>query len=223
MGAVPQRRWWRRRGVLATAAVVAVAGVVFVLVWFEPQAVFLDDRVDEAFPGAAAGATEDPPAPEDAPAPEDTAESASSVADAPPPSDDAPPPAGPDEASSPAEGVAPPEGPVELASGDFVGRSRYNASGTATVYEVDGRRVLRFEGFEADNGPDLVVWLARAGGAAPDEELEADFVDLGELTGNIGDQNYELPDDVDVDEYGSVVIWCRRFAVGFATADLTAA
>ncbi len=38
--------------------------------------------------------------------------------------------------------------------------------------------------------------------------------------GNIGDQNYDLPDDLDLNVYRSVVIWCKRFGVNFAVAPL---
>jgi hypothetical protein len=40
------------------------------------------------------------------------------------------------------------------------------------------------------------------------------------LTGNIGSQNYEIPADVDLDIYNTVVIWCVRFGVAFNAADL---
>jgi hypothetical protein len=45
-------------------------------------------------------------------------------------------------------------------------------------------------------------------------------VDLGDLRGNIGRQNYEIPDDVDLDAYDTVVIWCERFTTSFGAADL---
>jgi hypothetical protein len=41
------------------------------------------------------------------------------------------------------------------------------------------------------------------------------------LSGNIGNQNYVIPADVDLDRYDSVVIWCRRFTTSFGVADLT--
>jgi hypothetical protein len=35
------------------------------------------------------------------------------------------------------------------------------------------------------------------------------FVDLGALKGNLGNQNYVIPDAVDLSRYRSAVIWCR--------------
>lgn len=101
---------------------------------------------------------------------------------------------------------------VTLLSGDFAGLSRYNIEGQAKVLN-DGseQRFLRFENFSSDNGPDLKVYLRADNG---------DFVSLGDLKGNIGDQNYEIPADVDLDVFNTVDIWCERFGVGFGLAPL---
>lgn len=82
------------------------------------------------------------------------------------------------------------------------------------------QRFLRFEDFETDNGPDLNVYLTTADADDDEGLFDDDFVDLGNLKGNIGSQNYELPPDVDLERYDTVVIWCVRFAVAFGAADL---
>ena len=74
------------------------------------------------------------------------------------------------------------------------------------------QRFLRFEEFATDNGPDLNVYLRAEDG---------DFVDLGDLKGNIGDQNYEIPVGVDLDVHNKVEIWCVRFGVEFGSASLS--
>ncbi len=101
---------------------------------------------------------------------------------------------------------------VTLFSGDFSGNSRYEINGDALVLN-DGseQRFLRFENFESSNGPDLKVYLRADDG---------DFVSLGDLKGNIGDQNYEIPTDVDLENFSTVEIWCERFGVGFGQAPL---
>lgn len=113
--------------------------------------------------------------------------------------------------------VAPVE-PVQVSSGEFVGID-HRASGTAAVYERDGRYVLRFEhDTDIQNGPDLYVWLLPTRsyeGGTPGE-----YIDLGFLQGTVGGQNYELPDQFDSDVHRAVLIWCLRFAVPFATAPL---
>lgn len=100
-------------------------------------------------------------------------------------------------------------------SASFAGESRYTIDGTASVLN-DGseQRFLRFEDFSSDNGPDLKVYLRAENG---------DFVSLGELKGNIGDQNYEIPVDVDLTEFSTIQIWCERFGVNFGSAELMAA
>jgi hypothetical protein len=105
------------------------------------------------------------------------------------------------------------DGIVTVATGNFTGTSRYDVSGDALVLN-DGteQRFLRLENFESSNGPDLNVYLRADDGS---------FVDLGDLKGNIGDQNYEIPVDVDLAVHDKVEIWCVRFGVEFGNAFLT--
>ena len=111
---------------------------------------------------------------------------------------------------------------VTLIEGSFVDRS-HPGSGLAKVLN-DGteQRFLRFEDFETDNGPDLFVYLTRADAVADAGAfgIDGDFVDLGRLKGNVGEQNYEIPIDVDLSEFDTVVVWCKRFSVAFTAADL---
>ena len=111
---------------------------------------------------------------------------------------------------------------VKLIEGSFVDRS-HPGSGLAKVLN-DGteQRFLHFEDFETDNGSDLFVYLTRAdaGADAGAFGIEGDFVDLGRLKGNVGEQNYEIPIDVDLSEFDTVVVWCKRFSVAFTAADL---
>ena len=43
----------------------------------------------------------------------------------------------------------------------------------------------------------------------------ATYLDLGSIKGNHGEQNYAVPAGTDIGRYRSVVIWCKRFSVGF--------
>jgi len=45
-------------------------------------------------------------------------------------------------------------------------------------------------------------------------------LDLGSLKGNVGNQNYEIPADADVNALFSVVIYCSPFHVVFSVAPL---
>jgi hypothetical protein len=109
-----------------------------------------------------------------------------------------------------------------VAQGRFHGVS-HETKGLATIHHLaDGKRVLRFTEFETSNGPDVQVYLIAAPDANDNETVtKAGFIRLGALKGNIGDQNYDVPADVDLNTYRAVTVWCRRFGVNFATAPLT--
>jgi len=83
---------------------------------------------------------------------------------------------------------------------------------------------LRLTEFATSNGPDVHVYLVAAGDVQDNATVKtAGFVDLGSIKGNVGDQNYDVPADVDLAKYRAVTIWCRRFAVNFGTAPLAVA
>ena len=115
------------------------------------------------------------------------------------------------------------KGSKVVAKGDFHNADKAG-KGTATVYEVaDGKRVLRLSNFQTDNGPDLHVRLIAADDAKDTDSVKkAEFVELAKLKGNKGNQNYDLPEDLDLKKYKVVSIWCNRFSVNFAAAPLTA-
>jgi hypothetical protein len=113
--------------------------------------------------------------------------------------------------------------PAVLLSGQFHS-VHHETTGTATVHDIGGQRLLRFTGFKTSNGPDVRVYLVAAPDAADNESVtKAGFVELGKLKGTEGDQNYEIPAGLDLTQYRAVTIWCRRFSVNFATAPLTPA
>jgi hypothetical protein len=111
-----------------------------------------------------------------------------------------------------------------LAAGDFHGVA-HATHGTATIFQMpSGSRLLRLTNFETSNGPDVRVYLIAANDANDSDTVtNTGFVELGSLKGNIGDQNYEIPAAVDLAKYQAVTIWCKRFAVNFATAPLAKA
>jgi hypothetical protein len=113
--------------------------------------------------------------------------------------------------------------PVVVSMGEFH-KGSHETKGTATIFTYpDGRRVLRLTNFETSNGPDVQLYLVKANDAMDNESVtKAGFVHLGALKGNIGDQNYDVPADVDLSTHKAVTVWCRRFGVNFGTAPLTA-
>lgn len=187
-----RRRLWTVLGVL-----IAVAVVIGLLV-FEPWKLFVDQRVNEALPTASSSGQPASPAPGGSATP-----------------------ATPGTGGNPAPMAA----PTVLATGNFVSQE-HETKGTATILRLaDGQRILRLTDFETSNGPDLQVWLT-------DQPVQTDnegwflfddgrHTSLGGLKGNIGDQNYPIPADVNLADYRSVSIWCDRFSVSFGAAELT--
>ncbi len=108
--------------------------------------------------------------------------------------------------------------PVLEVEGAFSGADSFHKSeGSARVFTLpDGSKLLRLEDFSVTNGPALSVYLVQDKNGDP----SSGFVSLGELKGNMGNQNYEIPAGTDVSEYGSVIVHCVPFNVTFAIAPL---
>ena len=103
-----------------------------------------------------------------------------------------------------------------LLIGSFVGVGDgiHDAQGVAKVIPIDGGGdVLRLEDLVVTNGPDLYVYLST-------DKSASNFVNLGRLKANIGNQNYPIPDGTDMTKYDTVLIWCRTFSVLFGSAEL---
>jgi hypothetical protein len=103
--------------------------------------------------------------------------------------------------------------------GSFAGAGDgiHNAEGIVkVVYLEGGSDVLRLEELKVTNGPDLYVYLAA-------DKQASDFVDLGRLKANNGNQNYDIPEGTDLSKYDTVLVWCKQFSVLFGSAELTPA
>jgi hypothetical protein len=178
----PGRRWplgrLVRRHRYLIAAFIGAGLLIFVLVWFQPQKLFLNKTVNESAPGVILTA-----------------------------------PAGETNRN------ATPDLQV-LRSGSF--RSLEHATtGTAVVLRrAAGGLTLRLEHLSTSNGPDLRVYLSHVPASSDLHAYRTGFIDLGALKGNRGNQNYAIPAGTDLSAFKSAVIWCRRFAVGFAVAPL---
>lgn len=206
------RRNWK---IVAPASIAGVGLLAWLAIgFFGVHTLFFDRTVDEAGPvfTSGAGATEPveelafaapaEPADASATAPEPAAETPSDNV-----TDNAP--ETPADTSTDASADV-----VTVVDGEFEGRAHPTSGQAVVLTDGTDQRFLRFENFETDNGPDLNVYLAPGG------DVSQGFVDLGDLKGNIGTQNYEIPPDVDLDVFDTVVIWCVRFSVSFGEAGL---
>jgi hypothetical protein len=116
--------------------------------------------------------------------------------------------------------TAPPGAPTATVVATGMWQSlRHDTRGDVAIVDVDGDRTLVFRDLDSDNGPDLYVYLSPAE-PSDDADFLAGATKVGGLKGNIGTQVYELPPDLDLSAYRSVVIWCDRFSVPFGAAAL---
>ena len=157
---------------VGSGVAIGVALAIFVAWWFQPQKLFLNTDVQEAF----------------------------------------------DEPTITATGTAATS--MTLASGSWRPLEHDTTGKVRLVRQADGSVVVRFDDLDTSNGPDLRVYLSKLPPNLGWRDYGRQYVELGKLKGNRGDQNYSVPSNLQLDEFQSVVIWCVRFAVGFAVAPL---
>ena len=105
-----------------------------------------------------------------------------------------------------------------ILTGSFIGAGDgfHNAEGLARVVPLgDGSTILRLENFKSTNGPNVHLYLAT-------DKDASNFIDLGRLKANNGNQNYNIPHGTDLAKYNMVLIWCKDFSVLFGSAQLRA-
>jgi Electron transfer DM13 len=104
----------------------------------------------------------------------------------------------------------------KIMTGYFIGAGDgfHNAEGSAKVIPLgDGNTILRLENFKSTNGPNVHLYLAT-------DKSASNFIDLGKLKANNGNQNYNIPHGTDLAKYSMALIWCKDFSVLFGSAQL---
>src|SRR5689334_7969590 len=100
--------------------------------------------------------------------------------------------------------------------GSFIGAGDgfHNAEGLVRVIPLgDGHTILRLENFNSTDGPNVHLYLAT-------DKTVSNFIDLGRLKANNGNQNYNLPYGSNLAKYNMALIWCKDFSVLFGSAQL---
>jgi len=113
--------------------------------------------------------------------------------------------------------------PKVLANGRFH-QVAHKGEGVAAIVQLrNGRRLLRLTDFRTADKPDLSVVLISAPDAFENQTiLKSKAFVLGQLQNATGDQEYEVPADLDLASYGAITIWNRKYSVNFTTAPLQA-
>ena len=105
-------------------------------------------------------------------------------------------------------------------SGNFVSVD-HPTQGQVNIIEDNGAKYLEISSnFKTDRGPNLRVILHNSSTVEPKVQ-PGEYLNLGELQAFQGSQRYQLPQNLDLNEYQSVAIWCEEFNVTFGYATLS--
>jgi hypothetical protein len=114
-----------------------------------------------------------------------------------------------------------------LRSGKFVD-GEHSTQGNVRIIKQNNQRLLELDKTftTSTSGPDLVVILHRLadviGSTTPPAYpiKEGDYVLLAPLKSYNGTQSYLIPASLNLDDFKSAAIWCRRFNATFGAATL---
>lgn len=100
--------------------------------------------------------------------------------------------------------------------GDFEALNGKETRGSATLKALDEDMLeLMFSSdFSLTDGPGLYVFLSE------EEYVTQNAINLGDFISPTGEQTYNIPDGVSLDDYSHVVVYCVPFSVIFAYAEL---
>ena len=104
----------------------------------------------------------------------------------------------------------------KIKTGYFIGAGDgfHNTEGLAKIIPLENEcSILRLENFKSTNGPNVHIYLAT-------NKSASDFIDLGRLKANNGNQNYDIPSGTNITKYNMALIWCKDFSVLFGSAQL---
>ncbi len=112
---------------------------------------------------------------------------------------------------------------AQTIAGNFV-KAEKETTGTARIIMDNGHRYLELDNaFSTSNqGPDLHVLLDPAATPKANYPNQGSVINLGRLKTYQGTQRYPIPDVINLDNYKSVVIWCRMANATFGYATLSA-
>jgi hypothetical protein len=97
--------------------------------------------------------------------------------------------------------------------GSFVNGPYGSVTGNVEIVKQDTMVALLLKNFSSSSGPDLHVYLS-------EERLPANFIDLGSLRTNSGDQAYSIPNNTNLTQYKYALIHCKAYNHLFGSAAL---
>ncbi len=130
--------------------------------------------------------------------------------------------------STPTKTLAQSQESTAVKSGTFVS-GEHTTQGKVNLTTKDGKSFLELEqSFKtSESGPDLVVILHRSDNVIgstkpPSYPLKnGDYIILAPLKKYSGAQKYAIPNNINLADYKSAAIWCRKFNATFGAANLS--
>ena len=108
-----------------------------------------------------------------------------------------------------------------LNTGSWTKKS-FKVSGTWSIVEKDGARYVTLsDDFKTRNAPDLKIFLSpTSASSANGRNATNGSVLIAPLSSNKGGQTYEIPADIDLSDYASILIHCEAYSKLWSAADL---
>lgn len=98
-------------------------------------------------------------------------------------------------------------------TGSFINGPYGSVTGNVEIVKQDTTLALLLKNFSSSSGPDLHVYLSQ-------ERLPVNFIDLGSLRSNSGEQAYSIPRNTSLTQYKYALIHCKAYNHLFGSAGL---
>lgn len=105
-----------------------------------------------------------------------------------------------------------PDAATLILQGTIVGIG-HTATGVASIYEDESKSFILLDPFMSQSGPDLRVYLSK-------DIAATEYIRIGMLKSTTGTQAYPIPEGYDPLDYEYIHIWCEKYSVEFARAEL---
>jgi len=117
-------------------------------------------------------------------------------------------------------------GAMNFANAEIAGQGSWVAkqktiNGAWQIENRNGQTIIRFsDGFQTNRGPDLKLFLSKRDISEVNGNNAAEGVFLSKLKNNKGYQEYVLPNNININDYASLLIHCERFSVLWGGANI---
>lgn len=101
----------------------------------------------------------------------------------------------------------------EITSGTWTTKSNAIQGGWEIIARDDKKIIIFDEHFKTKKGPDLKVYLSKETiKNVTDDNVAQSSVKIGPLQAHSGAQEYQIPDDIDLHEFSSMLIHCEAYS-----------